>query len=260
VTAAVAGAADIARGATATVNATGMGDCGGALTYTWAAAEGTVTPVAGTPQRATFDSRNVVFPPVADRNEQKQVNVTVTLRDARGATANAAVPITVRRPAEIVRLPDILYTSRSSRVNNCGKRILLEEVFPRLRSGNYTLVLVGHRDDAERTVANLDRERAYNAARVLVSGADTQTRIEPARVKVDWVAATQTASKEPGYCGTSTRPAVKEASGATIRNADTTAENRRVEVWLVPAGMAMPPSVVAAKDLPATIRPPAARK
>jgi flagellar motor protein MotB len=148
-----------------------------------------------------------------------------------------------------------LFTSGSSRVNNCGKRVLLEEVFPKVRSGAYTVVLVGHVNDNERT-ANLDRDRALNAARVLVAGADTQVRVEPGRVKADWTGTTQTASKEPGFCGTSTRTSVSEIPGATIAPTDTAAPNRRVEVWLVPTGMGMPPSATGAKDLPADIRPP----
>jgi outer membrane protein OmpA-like peptidoglycan-associated protein len=248
----VVGASEIRRGETATVNAVGAGDCGGALTYTWAASEGNVTAMG---QSATFDSKNVAFGPATDRDELKQVTVTATLRDARGATASSPVAITVRRLADFVRLPDVLFNARSSTVNNCGKRILLEEVYPRMRTGNYTIVLVGHVDESERTVANLDRDRAYNAARVLVAGADTQVRVEPARVRADWVGTTQTAAKLPGYCGTSTRPSVAEVRGAAIREADTAAENRRVEVWLVPAGVGMPASVVNARELPANIRP-----
>jgi outer membrane protein OmpA-like peptidoglycan-associated protein len=256
VQASVTGPAEVRRGDTVTLTATGQGDCGGALTYAWSVPEGAVTPTANAPQRATFDTRNVSFSPVADRDEVKQVNASVTVRDQRGASATAQVSLNVRRPAEIVRLPDVLFTSNSSRVNNCGKRVLLEEVFPRIRSGAYTVVLVGHTADNERGVANLDRDRAYNAARVLVSGADTQVRVEPDRFKVDWVGTTQTASREPGYCGTSTRPSVAEIPGATIAANDAAAPTRRVEVWLVPAGVPMPPSVVNARDLPATIRAP----
>ena len=151
----------------------------------------------------------------------------------------------------------VLFTQGSSRVNNCGKRILLEELYPKLSSGNYNIVFVGHTDEKEKT-ANLDRERAYSAARVLVAGGGTQVRVEPARIKADWTGTTQTAAKDPGYCGTSTRAKVTEVRGATIRQ-DPASENRR-EVWLVPTGVAMPPSAANAKDLPATIRPPAARR
>jgi outer membrane protein OmpA-like peptidoglycan-associated protein len=249
---------EVVRGANATFNATGQGDCGGALTYTWTASEGTITPAAGAPQRATLDTRNVNFGPASDKDEVKQVTVTATVRDQRGGTAANAASISVRRPAELVRLPDVLFTQGSSRVNNCGKRILLEELYPKLSSGNYNIVFVGHTDEKEKT-ANLDRERAYSAARVLVAGGGTQVRVEPARIKADWTGTTQTAAKDPGYCGTSTRAKVTEVRGATIRQ-DPASENRRVEVWLVPTGVAMPPSAANAKDLPATIRPPAARR
>lgn len=248
----LAGPASVMRGDVVTANAAGQGDCGGALSYTWTASEGTVT-AAG--QRATYDTKNVAFGPNTDRDELKQVTLTATVRDTRGNTATGPVVVTVRRVAEVVRLPDILFSSKSSFVNNCGKRILLEEVFPKVRSGNYTVVLVGHNDDKEK-VANLDRDRAYSAAKVLVAGADTQVRIEPMRVKADWVGTSQTAPKEPGFCGTSTRPAAAETASRTIEQNDPSSENRRVEVWLVPAGMTMPQSVANAKDLPATIHPP----
>ncbi len=143
----------------------------------------------------------MTFGPTADRDELKQVNLIATVRDGRGATATSQTSVTVRRVAEIVRLPDILFNSKGTVVNNCGKRILLEEVFPLVRSANYTIVLVGHTDESEKGVANLDRERAYSAARVLVSGADTQVRVEPERVKADWAGISQTAAKSPGYCG-----------------------------------------------------------
>jgi hypothetical protein len=73
----------------------------------------------------------------------KTVTLTATVRDARGATASSPVTLTVRKVAEIQRMPDLLFTARSSRINNCDKRILLEEVFPKVRSGNFTIVLVG---------------------------------------------------------------------------------------------------------------------
>jgi outer membrane protein OmpA-like peptidoglycan-associated protein len=244
---------EVPRNGTATVNAAAQGDCGGALTYTWTASEGTITPAPGNPLQATFNPQSVAFGPVSDRDEVRQVTLTATVRDARGATASTNIPVTVRRAAELVRFPDILFTAGSSRVNNCGQRILLEEVFPRVRSGNFTVVLVGHVDAAERT-ANLDRERAYSAARVLVAGADTQVRVEADRVKADWVGTAQNAPKLPGYCGTSTRPTVREIQGATIQE-NAAAENRRVEVWLVPAGLQLPATIAAPKDLPATIRP-----
>jgi outer membrane protein OmpA-like peptidoglycan-associated protein len=252
---ALTGAGDLQQGQSTIVTAEGQGECGGPLTYTWSAAEGTITPDAANPQRAIFNSTNVAFSPAVDRDEVKQVTVTATVRDGRGTTANGPIVITVRRPAQAVRMPDILFTAGSARVNNCGKRILLEEVFPRVRTGNFTVYLVGHRDGRE-TTANLDRDRAYNAARVLVTGADTQVRLEPERVRADWVGNNQTAAPQPGFCGTSTRPSTEEVAGATIREADAGAANRRVEVWLVPTGVALPPSAVNARPLPNTIRPP----
>ena len=124
------GQSEVPRGGTATLSATAQGDCGGALTYTWAASEPGLTQTPGTPQQATFNTQGVGFGPATDREEIKQVNIVATVRDTRGGTASATVPLTIRKPAELVRLPDILFTSGSSRVNNCGKRILLEEVFP----------------------------------------------------------------------------------------------------------------------------------
>jgi flagellar motor protein MotB len=44
----------------------------------------------------------------------------------------------------------VLFASGSSRVNNCGKRVLLEVLAPRLRDDpEARVLLIGHADEAE---------------------------------------------------------------------------------------------------------------
>ena len=106
----------------------------------------------------------------------------------------------------------------NSRINNCGKRILIDEVAPKLSDPNYTVVLVGHVDKDEQPQASayparavalarrtraLDEARALNAAAVLTGGTGTCAKVDPSQVLVDWVADDQTSDTRPGLCGTS---------------------------------------------------------
>jgi outer membrane protein OmpA-like peptidoglycan-associated protein len=144
-------------------------------------------------------------------------------------------------------LADILFTSGSAVVNNCGQRILTDDVFPQFRNG-YTVVLVGHTDAGDRNATNLDRNRAYNVGKLLATGGRSpNNKIAGQNIKVDWVGTDQTAPKQSRQCESS----VREVSSRTIAPGDTAAGNRRVEVWLVPPGAAIPASVRAPKELPA---------
>jgi outer membrane protein OmpA-like peptidoglycan-associated protein len=154
--------------------------------------------------------------------------------------------LTVRRKATAVQLADILFTRGGTRVNNCGQRILTDDVYPQFRSG-YQIVLVGHTDAGDPKTANLDRNRAYAVGRLLASGGRSpRNTIDIQNLKVDWVGTEQTSPKNSKQCETS----VREAPGNTIAASDAAAGNRRVEIWLVPNGAAMPASVKQPKDLP----------
>ncbi len=51
-----------------------------------------------------------------------------------------------------IRLPDVLFPKNSARVNNCGKRILLEQLKAYYqRDSTGTVVLVGHQSSDETT-------------------------------------------------------------------------------------------------------------
>jgi hypothetical protein len=51
------------------------------------------------------------------------------------------------------------------------------------------------------------------------------------------------------FCGTSTD--VKEKSGQAVKSSDARAQFRRVEIWIVPGGAAMPSGISGLKDVPA---------
>ena len=246
---------ELDRGQMAMLRAAGMGsECSGTLTYSWAASEGRVT---GTGPNAEYDSSSVSFNE-ADRSrpQSKQVTVTATVTDSKGGSASASTSLTVNFGAEARHFGDILFPKDSARVNNCGKRVLIEQLYPQLASNpNYDVVLVGHIDSSEapsgrsRRGRNLDRDRVMNTAAVLSGGGGTCSSLDPSRIKGSWIGATQDSPSVPTSCAVSTT-APKERRGAAIEDTDT-AKNRRVEIWLVPKGMAAPASTHNATDLPA---------
>ncbi|MBV9082295.1 MAG: hypothetical protein JOZ62_06455, partial [Acidobacteriaceae bacterium] len=198
------------------------------------------------------------------QGQTKTVTATATVTDETGKTASKTVDITVNCPPQFVRLSDVIFAKNNARVNNCGKRILIDEAAPRSASGDYDIVLVGHRDsDEQENVAGgrrergrrraaarraLDEQRALNCAAVLSAGTGTCGKVDPSRIRVDWVGTDQTSDPEPGLCGTSNLAAQKERRGSKVSAAD---KNRRVEVYLVPRNTtAMPPAVKNIKPLP----------
>jgi len=224
--------------------ATTQGDCGGALTTTWTASEGRITANGN---QAAFDPTSVAFAQAGATDQVKQITITANVRDTRNQTGATTTQLTVRRKATAVQLADILFTRGGTRVNNCGQRVLTDDVYPQFRSG-YQIVLVGHTDAGDPKTANLDRNRAYAVGRLLASGGRSpRNTIDLQNIKVDWVGTEQTAPKNSKQCETS----VREAPGNAISASDAAAGNRRVEIWLVPNGAAMPASVKQPKDLPA---------
>jgi len=235
-------------------------ECGGNLTYSWTASEGTVTGGA----QGQFDPSSVSFDRTnRDRLQTKTITLTANARDQKGQTGSAPVTVRLSLQPEARRFDDLIFAPNNSRVNNCGKRILLDEVYPIMSSNpNYDLYLVGHIDDKEaprrRTARTpqLDQDRANSAAGVMVTGSGTTARVDTSRIKVDWVGTDQSSESRPGFCGTSARAKQNERKGQTISSTDQSAKNRRVEVWLVPKGAPMPAAIKAPKDLPANFRPP----
>ncbi len=235
--------------------------CGGNLTYNWTVSEGSVTN--NTSANATFDASTLNFESGA-QGQTKTVTATLTVTDTTGKTASQSTTITVNCQPTWVRLDDVIFAKNNARVNNCGKRLLIDDAAQRMNSGDYDLVLVGHRDADEEanlprgrrgrherrgrtpeTGQALDEARTLNCAAVLSGGSGTCGHVDPARIKVDWVGTTQTSDTRPGQCVTSN---VKERKGSTVTDAD---KNRRVEIYLVPRNsQAMPPAVQNVKPLP----------
>jgi outer membrane protein OmpA-like peptidoglycan-associated protein len=234
--------------------------CGGNLTYNWTVSEGNVTN--GNTPNATFDSSSLNFEGGA-QNQTKSVTATLTVTSETGKTASQTTTITVNCPPQFIRLDDVIFAKNNARVNNCGKRVLIDDAAPRLSSGDYDIVLVGHRDNDEAANApaarsgrrgrrgaaapatSLDEQRVLNAAAVLSGGTGTCAKVDRTRILYDAVGTDQTSETRPGQCGTSN---IKERRGSQTTEAD---KNRRVEVYLVPHGSSnMPPAVKNAKPVP----------
>jgi hypothetical protein len=244
---------------TLTGNATGSA-CGGNLTYKWTVSEGSVG--SDTSANATFDGSTLSFE-AGGQGQTKTVTATFTVSDETGKSASKTTDITVKCPPQFVRLSDVVFAKNNARVNNCGKRVLIDEAAPRLAGGDYDIVLVGHRDaDELQSVAvpsrrgrrrtaehhDIDEQRVLNAAAVLSGGTGTCAKVEPSRIRVDWVGTDQTSTPDPGLCGTSNRSAQKERKGSAVTEAD---KNRRVEVYLVPKGSQVtPPAAKTLRPLP----------
>ena len=245
---------------TATLTAAAQaGACGGNLNYKWTVSEGSVSN--DTSANATFDASTLNFEG-GSQNQSKTVTATVTVTSDSGKTATQTTQITVNCPPQYVRLPDVVFAKNNARVNNCGKNVLIEQTAPRVAQGQYTIVLVGHRDNDEKENAPavrgrgrrraaptpLDEQRVMNAAAVLSGGTGTCANVDPSRIMIDWVGTDQSSDTQPALCGTSNLPSQKERKGSAVTEAD---KNRRVEVYLVPNPQSMPPAVKNARPLPA---------
>jgi len=233
------------------------GPCGLPVTVSYSATEGTVT---ATQTGATFDSSSVAFDMAArSRLQRKTVTVTATARDSMGNTATAESRIVVKLAPAAQRLDDIVFSARSSRVNNCAKRLLIDVLVPKLQQDpTAKVVLVGHTDDSDRPVAarrgkksrrrapavtQLDRARVFNAAAVISAGTGICPSIELDRIKLSYAGSSQISKPMPALCGGSTRPRGK--------GRDPREKYRRVEVWLVPDGSPMPAAGAVIRDAPA---------
>jgi outer membrane protein OmpA-like peptidoglycan-associated protein len=228
------------------LNATATGsDCGGPATVRYSASEGTVTGNIFDSTGVTFDMSN------RSRLQTKVVTLTATATDQKGGTGSARADVTVTMKPEARRLDDIAFPAGSSRVNNCAKRLLIEELTALLRDDpNSRVILIGHRDAGEtgKAAAELDRQRVLNAAAVLSAGTGICPQPDLSRVKLDWVGTDQSSPTRPSLCGASTN--VKEKGGQAVTASDSKAQFRRVEIWFVPGGADMPAQARTLKDAP----------
>jgi len=257
---------EIKAGDTARLTAQGsQSDYSGKLTYNWKASDGAVSG-GGSSGSGTFDSRQVQFDPAGQfRQQNKTVTFTASVTDERGRSATAA-PVTVRvtRDPQAMRLDDVIFGSGSSRVNNCGKRILIDELSAIVNNNpDVEVLLIGHKDEAEHgstrrlkngkrvAIANgVDRERVLNVAAVISAGKGICGTCALDRIKVDWVGTDQTSEHRAGFCGTSSRNKSEERKSDEVAADDAAAKNRRVEIWIVPKGMSMPGAAKAPKPAP----------
>jgi hypothetical protein len=222
----------IAYGDRVPLSATATGsDCTDPVTVRYTASEGTVTG-------NNYDSSGVAFDMNNRLHEQnKTITLTATATDAKGQTARATANLTVNLTPQAKRYDDIVFPNNSARVNNCGKRILLEQVTPDIRNDpGARVILIGHRDNGERVALRLDDKRVANAAAILSAGKGICPSLDLSRILVHSAGTDQASQTRPALCGSS----VQERAGQTIRDNDERAQFRRVEVWVVPSGAAMP--------------------
>lgn len=231
--------------------------CGGNLSYKWTVSEGAVTN--DTSPNASFDTSTVSFEP-SGAAQAKTITANVTVTDETGKTASQSTSLAVTCQPVWQRLDDVIFAKNNARVNNCGKRILIDDAASKMASGDYDIVLIGHRAADDQTsvrpapgrrrgpLVPLDEQRTLNCAAVLSGGTGTCAKVDPSRIEVDWVGTDQTSEPRSGICGTSARAAQAERTGSQTSAAD---RDRRVEVYLVPRGTAaMPPAVKQIKPLP----------
>lgn len=225
---------------TATLTATpGLSDCSGDVTYNWEVDGGTLS---GSGASRTFSPTGLNLACGTTRT----LNARVTVRDAKGGTANASVPVTVAaapcpapEPPKTVnptQFDDVLFTQGGNRVNNCGKRTL-DRVYDQVTASNdYDVLLVGHIDASEAKIKPrrgqkaIDRQRVENAAAYLIAADQPCKRLDRNRVKIAVAGETQGSPLRTALCEAS----VKERAGSRISTRDDKAKFRRVEVWLVP--------------------------
>jgi hypothetical protein len=186
-----------------------------------------------------FDSSGMQFDMTNRAKLQSRVvQLSATATDRIGQTAVAPGSITVILRAEASRR-DIVFANRSSRVNNAGKRYLIEELTPQLHAdANSTVTLIGHRDTSEtdRALADLDTQRVLNTAAVLSAGTGVCPALDLSRVQAKSAGTDQTDPPLPFGDAS-----VKERAGESAT--DQRAQFRRVEVWFVPGGAEVPPGL-----------------
>ena len=217
------------------------GQCGGALSpVAYSSAEGSVSG-------DEFDSKGVQFDPANTAEQQKTITIMAKVTDQQGS-GSAQTAVVVKQKGAIIskRYPDIVFPKGSARVNNCGKRVLLEELKASLDSDpNGHVVFVGHESESEKGSGGLDLKRALNAAAVISAGAQICLGFSAANIAITGAGtADNGVDFQPYFCESSTG----EIRGNLVSEADSEAKNRRVEVWFVPSGGVAPASAQNSKS------------
>ncbi len=234
---------DSASGQTAILAAdVASSPCGGNLTYKWTVSEGSLTNDAG--PSAIFNTASLGFD--SGQGQTKTITANVTATDETNHSSSQIATITVNYPAQYKRLADVIFAKNGARVNNCGKRILIEQAAPQAGSA-FDIVLVGHRTPEE--PPNLDRRRVLATAAVLTGNHGTCAHLDLSQIRISAAATDQVSPPDPALCGTSNLPPTRERRGAQVLESD---KERRVEVYLVPkGGKILPPAARNAVPVPA---------
>jgi hypothetical protein len=196
-----------------------------------------------------YDSTGVQFAAPTTSEQRRTMTITARVADERGSgTAQANVVVKQKALISARQLPDVLFAQRSDRVNNCGKRVLLEELHGLTQSDPMgRVVLVGHIAEAERASKELDMRRALNAAATISAGQGVCTAFPASQILVNAAGSADNGVRlQPNFCSGSTEAA--ERPGQAVAATDDAAKYQRVEVWFVPSGGALPPSAQNAKD------------
>ena len=236
---------EITVGQTSTISSNFNNQCGGNIQpATCTASEGTVSG-------NTYNSTGVQFDASIRGEQQKTVTITCTARDDRGS-GSASTTVVVKKPAnrEATRLPDLVFARNNARVNNCGKRLLLEQLKTYLdQDPTGKVVFVGHVDGNEPNRTRLDQRRALNAAAIISAGSGICLNFAPANILVRGAGTEQGGVDfQPYFCGTAASPKTTERSGQAVNANDRRAQYRRVEVWFVPTNGNLPASAGDARD------------
>ena len=144
------------------VRLTGSGTCpvcSGAPSYRWTVDQGRLA--SGENQaNAELDTSSLNFSDSIQGRQAKNIVATLEVTcDKNGAKATARQEVAVSYeapappPATAIQLSDINFGNNSSRVNNCAKRILANELYSQMtdsRYRDYDVLLVGHYQEGER--------------------------------------------------------------------------------------------------------------
>ena len=169
-----------------TADSTGSA-CSGTLSYRWSTDKCRLTGDTNQPS-ADLDTSCLTFSETTQGRQCQAITVTVEVTDQKGgrATDRREVQVCYTAPPPpppaptAIQLSDINFGHNSSRVNNCAKRILANELYSQMtdsRYRDYDVLLVGHYQEGERAAiprrgrntpaSSLDRERVLNAAAFL---------------------------------------------------------------------------------------------
>lgn len=207
----------------------------GSVTYT--ASEGTISP------DGRLDTSSLNWDPSNPNEQRKTVTITARVADNKGNVSTSTTQVVVVRKAnpKAIRLSDLIFPAGLSRVNNCGKRVLLEELKAYLdKDPSGKVLLIGHFDDKEpgrrKKGEKLDVSRAKQAAAVLTAAQGICLSVDGGRVMIGADSTDTSRAPQPNVCGTS----ATERKGQAVAENDARAQYRRVEVWFVPSGAAVP--------------------